>query len=123
MKIQLPINPSAVSFIDVMPPEPVLDHQTKQHKAGANGEPLHSIELVCIGEGGGEILNLRFPSTPPPGIRQGIPVKVTGLMVTDWSISDRFGLTFRAANVQPLSATDAETGHQAQQSCATDLNR
>ena len=25
MKIQLPINTSAVSFIDVMPPEPVLD--------------------------------------------------------------------------------------------------
>jgi len=30
MKIQLPIDTSAVSFIDVMPPEPVLDRQTKQ---------------------------------------------------------------------------------------------
>jgi hypothetical protein len=30
VKIQLPIDTSAVSFIDVMPPEPVLDHQTKQ---------------------------------------------------------------------------------------------
>ena len=33
MKIKLPIDTSAVSFIDVMPPEPVLDRQTKQQKA------------------------------------------------------------------------------------------
>jgi hypothetical protein len=89
MKIQLPIDTSAVSFIDVMPREPVLDQQTKQHKADANGEPLYSSELVCIGEGGGEILNVKFPGTSPPGIRQGLPVKVTELMVTDWSIGDR----------------------------------
>ena len=39
MKTQLPIDTGAVSFIDVMPPEPVLDRQTKQEKADANGEP------------------------------------------------------------------------------------
>src|SRR5713101_5994992 len=38
MKINLPIDTSAVSFIDVMPPEPVLDGQTKQQEADANGE-------------------------------------------------------------------------------------
>jgi hypothetical protein len=36
MKIKLPIDTSALSFIDVMPPEPVLDHQTTQPRAGAN---------------------------------------------------------------------------------------
>ncbi len=50
-------------------------------------------------------------------------VKVTGLMVTDWAIGDRFGLTFRAAKVEPLSAADAEAACQTQQWCATDLNR
>jgi hypothetical protein len=29
MKIQLPNDTSAVSFMDVMPPEPVLDRRTK----------------------------------------------------------------------------------------------
>jgi hypothetical protein len=123
MKIQLPIDTSAVSFIDVMPPEPVLDHQTKQQKADANGEPLYSIELVCVGAEGDEILSVNFPGTPPAGIRQGMPVKVTGLMVTDGAIGDRFGLTFRAAKVEPLSAADAETGRQAQQWRAAGLNR
>ena len=123
MKIQLPIDTSSVSFIDVMPPEPVLDRQTKQQKADANGEPLYSIELVCIGAEDDEILSVKFPGTPPAGIRQGMPVKVTGLMVTDWAIGDRDGLAFRAARVEPLSAADAETGRQAQQWCEADLNR
>ncbi|MEA2587698.1 MAG: hypothetical protein QOH66_625, partial [Actinomycetota bacterium] len=82
MKIQLPIDTSAVSFIDVMPPEPVLDGHTKQQKADANGEPLYSVELVCIGTEGDEILSVTFPGPPPAGIRQGVPVRVTGLMVT-----------------------------------------
>ena len=92
MKIQLPIDTSAVSFIDVMPPEPVLDRQTKQQEADADGEPLYSIELVCVGAEADEILSVKFPGTPPAGIRQGMPVKVTGLMVTDRAIGDRFGV-------------------------------
>jgi hypothetical protein len=71
MKIQLPIDASAVSFIDVMPPEPMLDRQTKQQKA----------------------------------------------------IGDRLGLTLRAAEAEPASAADAETGRQARHRCATGLDR
>ena len=123
MKIQLPIDTSAVSFIDVMPPEPVLDRQTNQQMTDANGEPLYSIELVCVGAEGDEILSVNFPGTPPAGIRQGMPVKVTGLMVTDWAIGDHVGLTFRAAKVEPPSAAGAEVGRQAQQWCAAGLNR
>ena len=123
MNVQLPIDTFAVSFIDVMPPDLVLDRRTKQHKADANGEPLYSIELLCIGEKGGEVLSVKFPGTPPAGIRQGMPVKVTGLMVTNWAIGDRYGLTFRATKVEPLSAADAETGRLAQQWRAARLNR
>lgn len=35
-----------------LPPEPVLDHQTKQQKTGANGEPLCSMELMCFSGSG-----------------------------------------------------------------------
>lgn len=61
MTTQLPDDSSGLTFIDVMPPEPVIDRQSKQQKA--------------------------------------------------------------AANEEPLSAADAETGRQAQQGCATGLNR
>ena len=92
MKTQLPIDSSGLTFIAVIPPEPVLDRKTEQQEADANGEPLYSIELVCIGADGDEILSVKFPGTPPAGIRQGMPVKVTGLMVTDRAIGDRFGV-------------------------------
>ncbi len=78
MKIQLPIDTSAVSFIDVVSPEPVPDGYTKQQEVDASSEPLYSIELVCIGIEGDEILSVTFSGTPPAGIRQGMPVKVTG---------------------------------------------
>ena len=50
-----------------MPPEAVLDRQTKQQKADANCEPLHSIELVCIGAEGDEVLSVNFLGSPRPG--------------------------------------------------------
>ena len=90
-----------VSFIDVMPPEPLIDHETKQQKTDANGEPLYSIGLACIGAEGGQVLTVNFPGDPPTGIRRGMPMKVTGLMVTDWATENRFGLTFQAAAVEP----------------------
>jgi hypothetical protein len=105
VKIQLPIDTSAVSFTDVMPQEPVLDRQTKRQKADANGEPPY-----WIGQEGGETLNVEVPRTPPAGIRQGMPVTVKRPMITDWAIGDRFGRRYRAAKVEPVSAVDAETG-------------
>ena len=123
MKIQLPIDTSAVSFTHVMPPDLVLDRRTKQHKADANGEPLYSIELLCIGELGGEVLSVKFPGTPPAGIRRGMPVTVTGPMVTDWAIGNRVRLTFRVVEVELLPAEDAEADRQARQWCATGSNR
>jgi hypothetical protein len=123
MNVQLPIDTFAVSFIDVMPPEPLLDRHTKQQEADASGEPLYSIQLVCIGARGRRGRVRDVPRHSPAGIRQGMPVKVTGLMVTNWAIGDRYGLTFRATKVEPLSAADAETGRLAQQWRAARLNR
>jgi hypothetical protein len=97
MKTQRPIDSSGLTFIDVMPPVPVLARQTKQKKPDAGGEPLSSIELVCIGAEGGKVLSLKF--------------------------ADRFGLTLRATKVEPLPTADAETGREAQHWCATGVER
>ena len=48
MKIQLPTDTSAVPFIDVMPPDSVLDRKTKQQKTDANGEPPYWTKRVRI---------------------------------------------------------------------------
>jgi hypothetical protein len=98
-----PIDTSAFSFMGSLPPEPVLDRETNRQKADANGAPLYCMELMCFWEEGAEMLNVRFPGTPPAGLKEGAPVKVTGLFVSDCSIDSRNGLTFRAAKVEPLS--------------------
>jgi len=82
-------------------PEPVMNRQTGQQKADANGEPLYSVELVAFGAEGAQVLNVKFPGTPHPGIKAGVPVKVTGLVVSDWEIDQKHGLAFKATKIEP----------------------
>jgi hypothetical protein len=80
MKIQLPIDTSAVPIIDAMPLGPVLDRQTKQQRADANGEPPYSIELVPIVAEGGRVLNVQIPGHSPGRDPAGMPQwRATGL--------------------------------------------
>jgi hypothetical protein len=41
---------------------------------------------------------------PSSAIRQGVPVKVTGLVAQPWTMADRSGVSFRAARVEPAIA-------------------
>ena len=38
---------------------------------------------------------------PSQAIRQGAPVKVTGLVAQPWTMNDRAGVSFRAARIEP----------------------
>jgi hypothetical protein len=42
--MQWPIDTSEFSFMGSLPPEPVLDHWTRQQKTGLTGEPLYCME-------------------------------------------------------------------------------
>src|SRR5436190_17368889 len=108
--MQWPIDTSVFSFMGSLPPEPVLDRETRQPKTGVNGEPLYSMELMCFWEKGAEVLAVEFPGTPPLGLRQGMPVKVTDLFVSDCSIDSQHGLAFGASKVEPLGLAGREGG-------------
>jgi hypothetical protein len=41
----------------------------------------------------------------PSGLRQGHPVKVSGLVAQPWSMNDRAGVAFRAARIEPVVST------------------
>jgi len=100
--MEWPIDTSAFAFMGSLPPEPVLDHQTRQQKTGVNGEPLYSMELMCFWEEGAEVLTVTFPGKPPVELKEGAPVKVTSLSISDCSVDIRHRLAFRAARVEPL---------------------
>lgn len=108
--MKLPIDTAVINITCSLPPEPVTDFQSKLQRADANGEPLYSIELVAYTDEGAQVFTVKFPGTPPQGLRQGAPVKVSGLFVSDWAMDGRHGLSFRAAKVEPLSAGGQKAG-------------
>jgi hypothetical protein len=99
--VKLPIDTSAIAFLCALAPEPVIDFQTKQHRADENGEPLYVLQLLAMGDGSADLLAVKIPGVPSSAIRQGSPVKVTGLVAQPWTMQDRSGVSFRAARVEP----------------------
>jgi hypothetical protein len=102
--VKLPVDTSAIAFLCAMPPEPVVDFETKRPRADENGEPLYVVQLVAMTDGAAEILAVKVPGIPASGIRQGHPVKVVGLVAQPWTMGDRSGVAFRAARVEPVMA-------------------
>jgi hypothetical protein len=101
--MKLPVDTSALAFLCAMPPEPVVDFETKRPRADENGEPLYVVQLVALAEQSAEILAVKVPGMPSQAIRQGHPVKVLGLVAQPWTMGDRSGVAFRAARIEPAT--------------------
>jgi hypothetical protein len=101
--VKLPIDTSAIAFLCAMAPEPVVDFETKRPRADENGEPLYTVQLLVMGEDSADLIAVKVPGMPS-GIRQGHPVKVTGLVAQPWTMADRSGVSFRAARIEPAMA-------------------
>ena len=99
--MRLPIDTSAIAFLCALAPEPVIDFETRRPRADENGEPLYVIQLLAMGDGSADLLAVKVPGVPSSAIRQGAPVKVTGLVGQPWTMNDRSGVSFKAARVEP----------------------
>ena len=86
--MKLPIDTSAIAFLCALAPEPVVDFETRRPKADENGEPLYVVQLLVMGEDSADLIAVKVPGVPSQGIRQGAPVKVSGL-VAQPHIGDR----------------------------------
>jgi len=99
--VKLPVDTSAIAFLCAVEAEPVVDFETRRPKADENGEPLYVVQLIAMSDGAAEIIAVKVPGEPGSGIRQGHPVKVSGLVAQPWTMGDRSGVAFRAAKVEP----------------------
>jgi hypothetical protein len=102
--VKLPIDTSAIAFLCAMAPEPVVDFETRRPKADDNGEPLYLVQLLVMGEDSADLIAVKVPGVLSQAIRQGAPVKVTGLVAQPWTMADRSGVSFRAARIEPATA-------------------
>jgi hypothetical protein len=104
--MKLPVDTSAIAFLCAVEAEPVVDFETKRPRADENGEPLYMVQLIMVqliamSDGAADIIAVKVPGAPGPGIRQGHPVKVSGLVAQPWTMQDRSGVAFRAARIEP----------------------
>ena len=99
--MKLPVDTSAIAFLCAVEAEPVVDFETRRPKADENGEPLYVVQLIALSDGAAEIIAVKVPGQPSAGIRQGHPVKVSGLVAQPWTMQDRSGVAFRAARIEP----------------------
>jgi len=104
--MKLPIDTAGLTFMCASEPEAVLDFETKKHKADENGEPLYGVQIVALGDGGAEVINVKTPGRPSVGAGQTL--SVTQLVATPWSMGDRSGVAYRAAKIE--STAKAERG-------------
>ena len=102
--MKLPVDTSAIAFLCAVEAEPVVDFETKRPRADENGEPLYVIQLLAMGEDSADLIAVKVPGVLSQGIRQGAPVKVSGLVAQPWTMADRSGVSFRAARIEPAMA-------------------
>jgi hypothetical protein len=98
--VKLPVDTSAIAFLCAVEAEPVVDFETKRPRADENGEPLYVVQLIAMTDGAAEIIAVKVPGQPSQAIRQGHPIKVTGLVAQPWTMGDRSGVAFRAARIE-----------------------
>jgi hypothetical protein len=111
--MRLPIDTTGVLFLCALAPEPVIDFETKRQKGDVNGEPLHSVQLVLLADGGAEVISVKIVGSPATGLVSGAPVTVTGLVANTWAMGDRSGVSFKANSIQPVTATPVARGNAA----------
>ena len=91
-----------MTFLCTMPPAPVMDFETRRARADANGEPLVAVQIVALFPDGGEVLKVTVAGQLKP-ISLGQAVKGAGLTANYWQRDGRSGVSFRAAELEPVA--------------------
>ena len=101
--MKLPIDTSGMTFLAAGPAEPALNYDTKAAKVDDNGQPIFSVQVVALVDGGAEVLPVKVAGEPK-GIVKGGGLKLVGLVAQPWSMDGRFGVAFRATQIEAAGA-------------------
>jgi hypothetical protein len=100
--MKLPIDTNGMTFLAAGAAEPVVDFDSKTAKVDENGEPIYAVQVVVLAGGGADVISVKVAGEPK-GMGQAVPLKVTGLVASPWTMGDRSGVAFRAAKVEPAT--------------------
>jgi hypothetical protein len=114
--MRLPIDTSQLMFMCAAPARPVMDFETKQPKADANGELLYKVQTVALDSEGGEVIQVTVAGDPK--VQQGAMLKLDGLVALPWSMGDRSGVAFRANRIEANGVAPGAAGQRQEKAAA-----
>ena len=74
-------------------------------RRNAAGQPLFSVPVVAVVQGGEPSTFVARVPGPVPQIPALTPIRLIGLVARPWSMDGRSGVSFSAESVQPASAS------------------
>lgn len=101
--MSLPIDTSKVKFLTGDDVKPQIVYETGAQKTTRDGQPIFQVPIVAFPAGGAaEILKVKTLGEPK-GLALHAPVRVIGLEVRPWTMSDKSGagLTYWATSIEP----------------------
>jgi hypothetical protein len=105
-----PVDTGAITMIAGGSGGPMVkNRKTGEVATDQQGNTVFAINVSVFipGEDVPQVWRVKLPSQPE-GVQQGMPVKVTGLMFSEWTMKDEgrtsHGVSFRAVSVEPLAA-------------------
>jgi hypothetical protein len=106
--LKLMLDTSWLTFTIGSEPELVIDFETKQPKADGQGQPIYAVQLIASykddrsGKQKSEIVSVKLAGAPTT-VPIGTSVRVVDLVAVPWAISERNGVAYRAAGIEPLA--------------------
>jgi hypothetical protein len=110
--LKLVLDTSWLTFAVGSEPELVIDFETKQPKADGQGQPIYAVQLIASyrddrsGKQKSEIVSVKLAGALPE-VPIGTPVRVVDLVAVPWATSERNGVAYRAAGIEPLAKPTA----------------
>lgn len=101
----LPIDTSRMKLLCAVAPAAVADSKSKRPRADESG-PLYMVKLVVLYDSGAEIMPIRLSASPSSRLIPGTPVRVAGLVATQWVMGNRCGVSFRADRTDPEGSAE-----------------
>lgn len=110
--VALPIDTAKFTGIicAVAPTPRVANRETGQLRVDrVTGRTVYQVGLCLMAGTSADVVTVNVPGEPA-GVHNGVPVQVKDLVATPWENEGRHGVSFRAAEIKPLTAAPSASG-------------
>ncbi len=71
-------------------------------RANRDGLPVYVVQVAVTYDGAASLLKVKVAGEPPK-VSVGMPVAFVGLVGTQWAMADRYGISWSAREIRPVT--------------------